>query len=926
MEFFKKYFKLTDDMLLGNGEYNVVCPFIHKDHAGNEYKEQRPSAHINPNNSVFHCKSCGVGISEASFLTKVEGMNYRDALKAIKLMEGDIAATWETRHYNLLTSPTMMKMVDDLGITSVAKELQLGFNGSGIDFPVFMYGEILDIRNYEPERTPKVIGTKGSTNLIIPFDVWKEDDRPTLLCAGEKDMAIARSKGFNAISFTGGEQSFPKMFKHSFKDRHIYIVYDNDNAGKEGSEKAAHFIKEAGGIPYIVTGHHEICIEKGGDLWDFFMKYGKTAQDLHYILENTPEADGHILEKIKEEHLPTIKISESNKATYVNKRFVRSKVSVLSIFDELFSAPEYVVFEQTMYDEGSIIPNKGDTIEWVLDEGNLKDLFYLIDGKITDRAKRDFLMAKCGLRPKSDSSVRMIVKSSIEVFKSVIKDAVDNSSDDIKQGQLTIYSLREQLYPGNTYEVTYKPIAHPLQGQYVVGIVNHVESSSSSIENFSVTDSVKKSLQVFQQGTDSVETKMNEIFERSKGFVGVESRRLVTWATDMFYHTPMDFKIGKRVERAYLDIMIVGDPRTMKSETAKRMREMYELGTIVSLKSATEAGLVGGANKVNGQHKTQVGLMPQSHKGAMILEEFSGGRHIIPKLTEVRSSGRARINRVDGHIDVPCRVRMLSISNPATKGGISLGIRQYPSGIKVLLDLIGASEDIARYDFFLLVDEPKTYTSPLDMFDLDPYDKESYMNRVRWAWSRKPEQVEISRNVAEYIVRNAELLNKDFDCHIKLFGAEAWKKIARVAISVACMLVSTDENFENVIVTKEHVDFATKFMASLYANEIFKLKSYVANERSYSELRDEDVAALQRLYNNHAPTLHEMEISVDMTQKQLQLVSGLDSAQFADLVARLGNGRFIQWQGERIVPTAKFRKAMPKMQSSYLKTPNERGY
>ena len=267
---------------------------------------------------------------------------------------------------------------------------------------------------------------------------------------------------------------------------------------------------------------------------------------------------------------------------------------------------------------------------------------------------------------------------------------------------------------------------------------------------------------------------------------------------------------------------------------------------------------------------------------------------------------------------------MLSISNAATKGGNSLSLAQYPSGVKVIMDLVGASEDIARYDFFLLVDEPKTYTSPLDLFDLEPYEKDAYMNRVRWVWSRTAEQVELDRPVAEYLVRNANLLNEDFDCHIKFFGAEAWKKLARVAIAVAGMLVSTDDKYEKIIVTKEHIDFATKFMAALYHNSIFKLKGYVENERAYNKCTEVDIAALQKMYNSHAPTLREMEISVDMTQKQLQLVSGLGMVEFADLVSRLGASKFMQWQGERIVPTGKFRQAMKHMNNAHLLAASER--
>jgi len=461
----------------------------------------------------------------------------------------------------------------------------------------------------------------------------------------------------------------------------------------------------------------------------------------------------------------------------------------------------------------------------------------------------------------------------------------------------------------------------------VVGVTQTATDIDSDVQQFEVTPTIKKSLEVFQlTGGETVESKMEELYERSKGFIGVEARKEVTWATDLFYHTPLEFKIGRRVERAYLDTMIIGDPRTMKSRTAKAMQEMYELGTVTSLKTATIAGLIGGSDNVGGKGwKTKIGLLPQSHRGAVIMEEFSGGgKDTISKLTEIRSSNRVRITRVNGTTDVPAMVRMLSISNPATSGGISRTLKDYPTGVHIILDLVGASEDIARYDFFLLVDEPDGYISPLDMFDLDPYEKESYMNRIRWIWSRTSEQVEITRTVAQYIVEQSEELNKLYDSHIKVFGAEAWKKVSRVAIAVAGLLVSTDPTYERIIVDQQHVDFAVRFLKSIYDNSLFKLKEYVENERSYSICRDEDIHTLQNIYSSHSGMLEQMAISTDMTQRQLQVISGLAQNDFAKVVSDLGASRFIKWQGEKIIPTGKFRQAMQKMSHMYLKKASER--
>lgn len=929
MKFFNKYFNLDEQDTMDNGEYGVCCPFPHKDQHGNYYRETHASAHINPDKDVFHCKVCALGISEAAFVQRVEGVSYKDALKTISMMENTITnGEWSVHVDNLKNSSAMVE-VYKLGLESVVDTLQLGFIGAGIEFPVFMYGELMDVRTYNADTQPKVKGRPHSTNLIVPFDLWRTNtEQPTILAAGEKDMAILRTLHFNAITFTGGEQSFPKLFKHSFKDRHVYIMYDNDDAGREGAKKAAHFIKEAGGFPHIVTGHYAVCTEKGEDIHDYIKKYGKTAADITMLMSQSAETTPEELEEIKNTITPRVTIGESMEGRYVDKRFLRANTSVLSIFEEGFNAPEYVVFEKTHVDpDEDTIFSVGDTVEWTLDDDNLSDILYLVDSKITEVKRDKELRRLAGVL--GEENMRMKILSSVDVHKCIVSDVLETTIDEVAVQQLLVYTIGHKLKAGMKYDMLFKSAAHPLDGLKVVGIVKSVGDSDADLSNFKVTDEVKKSMTVFQvpEGL-SVNDKMQELFQRSKGFIGVEARKEVMFATDMFYHTPLEFKIGTRKERAYLDVMIVGDPRTMKSATAKAMKSMYELGTVTSLKTATEGGLIGGSDKASGSYKTKVGLIPQAHKGAIIMEEFSGGvkNGIISKLTEIRSSNRVRILRVDGHTDVPAMVRMLSISNPAPKGKISLALNQYPSGIQVVLDLIGASEDIARYDFFLLVDEVGEYTNPLDMFELDPYEKSDYMNRVRWVWSRTAEQVNISQEVAAHAWELSQSLNKTYDCHIKLFGAEAWKKLIRIAISVAGMVCSTDETYENLVVKKEHLDFARKFMIALYDNDLFKLRNYVEQERAYSKCDETDVQNLQDLYTRHGSVLNELELSTEMTQKQMQLISGLENKDFAGLTSRLGSARFIQWQGEKIVPTSKFRKAMKLINRNvFMKRPSEEG-
>lgn len=922
MKFFTSYFKLQDKQVMDNGEFAVCCPFPHTDGQGNPYHETRASAHINPDKSVFHCKSCDVGLSEAMFLVKKEGISYKNALVFLGIVD-DTTNNWENARELYLQSKAPQELVKSLGIEAVAYDLQLGYTGTGVSFPVFVYGDLLDVRTYNPDSTPKVKGKYKSKNLIYPFDLWIDDSRPTLLCAGEKDMAIARANLFNAITFTGGEMSFPKLFKASFKGKKIYIAYDNDEAGHEGATKAAYMLRDAGAIVHVVTGHYEVCTQKGEDIHDFFKKYNKSASEFQNILDNTPEFTFAEYIKAKERVIPRVTIEGATHGQYVDQRFVQSQVQVTSIFEEAYKVPEYVVAEKWDTDgKKNEIMEYGEVREWVLDDSNIQDLLHLMENNITPE-KQIAALKKLMRIPAKEPYVRMQVRSSTAVYKAVIADNLENTSDEATVMEIVAYSTEEKLVAGKKYLAEYKPAAHPL-GQKVVAIIRDAHDNDIELTNFKVNKDLLRQFQV--KSDESVKDKMDELYERAKGFIGVEARKSVMLATDMFYHTPLEFKLGKRVERGYLDVMIIGDPRTMKSATAKAMTSMYELGTVTSLKTATKAGLIGGSDQTSGGWKTKIGLLARNHKGAVIMEEFSGGMQFINELTEIRSSNRVRITRMNGTLDVPAMVRMLSISNPATQGRTSTSLRQYSSGVQVILDLIGASEDIARYDFFLLVDEQAQFISPLDDFDLEPFSKEAYKQRIRWVWSRTADQVTIATPVAQYIVDESQRLNSMYDSHIKLFGPEAWKKISRVAISIAGMLVSTDDEFLNIIVKKEHVDYAVKFLIQCYDNDLFKLAEFVEEERRYSTCTDVDVMALQGIFNNNAVMLNQISLSTEISSRQLQSISGLDQKNFSMTMNALARSYFVKVVGEKYIPSAKFREAMKKVKvrpPTYLKEASE---
>jgi hypothetical protein len=776
-----------------------------------------------------------------------------------------------------------------------------------------MYGRLVDIRRYNKDHRPKVKSRIGApAGLIIPFDSWRESslNNLTLICAGEKDMAIARSFGFsNAITITGGEQTLPKV-PELFRNRAVAIVYDNDEAGLIGAKKLGIFLKKYTPYVKVVTGFHEVCKEPKEDITDFFIKYHKTKEDLIQYIKNTPILE--VSEEDLEEHYPIVDLITASKPQNIG-RVLQSNIQVVAVSEQTFSSPGAILAEKwRVTDE-----KKSNTMllnemrEWELTNDNIQDILHLIDNnfKETDieRNIRDILKI-----PQAEKCVKISQLTKKTVFKAYITDMFETTNSDAQPMEYTAYSIDSKLESGKKYLVTYKLVPHPYKGQQLIMLITKAVQASDSISNFKINDDTKEHLNIFKNIPGTVSEKINTLTEKVKGILGYNGNNILIQTIDLAYHTALEFHFGNfKNVRGYLDVLIVGESRIGKSSTANALRETYELGVFTSLagNSATIPGLIGGSNKTaGGSYQTRAGIIPQNHKGLIIFEEFSkSNNNVISELTDIRSSNEVRITRVAGTITLPAMVRMIALTNVKSSKGQIKSIASYPNGISIVTELVGTAEDIARYDIMLvLADKGNNVIDPFWQPET-PYPKEAYQTRVRWVWSRTPEQIIITPEIGRYIIEKANEINAKYDSHIKIFGTEAWKKIARLAIAVAGYIVSTDETYENIIVTKEHVDYAVQYFISIYDNPTFKLKEYVDHEKSYSEINEEGIANLQDIYTKYPALVLQLEQSASATKQTLAATTGLSTDDLNKALSRLTSGLFIRFTNYDIVPTERFR-------------------
>ena len=909
--FFEYYFSEYD---FEKKETAVCCPFPHHTESGVEYQETIPSAHINLDKGVFHCKVCEKGLSEVSFISEILGCKYEAASKIASLYRDvENLHSWN----QLKLNPRTKEICNELGISDeVIEELHLKTENreEDIAFPVLMYGKVVDVRNYSPyNRAAKIRSRAGSTTgMVIPFDLWINTNPHTwtIICAGEKDMAVARSNGFNAITLTGGEKALPKILK-PFKNRRVAICYDHDEAGIEGAKSVAAAILPYAAEVRICTGFHEVCKEHGEDITDFFTKYKKTKRDLQkYIIDSpvfTPE-EAAVVSKVTH---PFVTLLEASQPKYIG-RVVQSNIQVVATYEKAMPVPTtiHAVKLNTSGDDKYNLMQQGETRDWELCDKTCQDVLKLVDNNFTEQQIRDNTREILGIT-KIERDVKIERPTKETVYQCNVTDLFEVTTKNPQTIEFVAYVIGKRLESGKKYCITYKLTPHPFKGQQLTMIILDATEAADSITDFHLTEDNKKMLDQVKNMEGSVHDKVETLSEMAKSYIGYDGYNKLIKAIDLSFHAALQFNFNGNTERGTLDTLIVTESRIGKSSTAEALQKLYSLGTFVSLAggNATIAGIIGGSNKVNGSFQTRAGLLPMNHRGLVIFEELAKcDKDLVKALTDTRSSGSVKITRVSGDLQLPALVRMITLSNVKSSSKNIQPIASYPNGITILVDLIGAPEDIARYDLMLVMGETGNRIIDPNWRPITPFEPEVYKTKIRWVWSRNPDQIIITRDVVEYIFKKCNELNSKYDSHIKIFGTEAWKKVARLATAIAGYVVSTDDTYEKIIVTTECVDEAVDYLISCYDNNTFKLKEYVDNERRYGDIDDDGIKLLQDIYNQSPMTIRQLSVLDKTNRMNLTSATGLDNDMYNKLMNRLVQGAFVKFDGYDIVPTERFRK------------------
>lgn len=305
---------------------------------------------------------------------------------------------------------------------------------------------------------------------------------------------------------------------------------------------------------------------------------------------------------------------------------------------------------------------------------------------------------------------------------------------------------------------------------------------------------------------------------------------------DLLFRSVISFKFDNEyVHKGWLDVMIVGDPRCGKGYVAEKLADYFGLGEVCSGENCSIPGLIGGVQQISGHWIITWGKIVQNDMQLLIVDETGGFQeeNIWGKLSRIRSEGVAEITKIQTET-ANARTRLLWLCNPKDRV-----VANYMYGIQCINDLVSAPEDLARFDFALVVAHNEVSGDVINQRrEQVPklYNQSLEQDLVLWCWSRKSNEVKFSREATKSIYETSMRLDKIYDFSIPLIQVENVRfKIAKIAIAFAARLYSNAENGRVLVVKAVHVECAFAFFNMIYGKDASGYKAFSTMKKSVAE-------------------------------------------------------------------------------------------
>jgi hypothetical protein len=888
------------------------------------HDDNSPSAVFRLAVATFECKSCGAKGDLVDFLAKYTNRPRVDILSllakrynltthlrpiSVELIEAAHSAIWDAE---ALRKELHKRCVTD----DLIRRYRLGVRENRISIPVMDPGgrAYINIRSYLPGApgAQKMKNLKGRGKLAIyPHDQLQYD---TLMLTGGEMKAVASVPALNchaigAVAVTGGEGEWDNELNAHFSGKHVVIVFDIDEKGRKAAKKIARVLTPIARSIRIALLPLNAAEYPTGDVNDFLAMGG----DLYNVIEKAESYDPRITRiDWGSGDYDTRTIDDAIAADNLG---VRSSVSALitGVADQRFSVPRSVqvccardskfcgqcpvaILDRDVYD----IPSESPNVIAML-EATDAELARVLDRELSVPSKCTAhgysVIARHGAEiaiiapPLELKATSSTARESQKII--VLGDGVDANEEYVLEG-------RAQPSPKN---------------QETVLLISSAKKKTSSLSRYVFEHSDLCS--VFQPpdwSAAALELHLNDIYDAMASITGIRERRDLHCMIDLVYHSVLQIQPEVNIERGWVEALILGDSSQGKTQATIGMQRHYGLGHKVDSKNSSVAGLIGGLQKLNGMWMITWGALPTHDQRLVILEELKGAKvEVISALTDVRTSGIATLEKIRAGRRL-CRTRILALSNPRS----SRPMNTYSHGVEAILELIGAPEDVRRFDACMVVAKDDiSYDIIHQLHEIKrhhPYTSEACHHNVMWAWTRRVEQIKFPRPTWAAILDASRRLCKKYSEQIPIVDAGSMRlKLARLCASLAARTFSTEDE-ENLLVRECHVEVIDNLLNRLYDSNGMRYNTY--SERQNRLLAVLDKAALVKdLCSVPFPRklVEYLHGTSWLTVEELQHHGGLDRSDGEHLIGSLARNYAISQKGRNYVASPGFRSLLDEL-------------
>ncbi len=877
-----------------SGNANVFCPF-HENPSSSDTKSCSVSAA-----GLFHCHACGAKGTAHQFYARVRGISEADALSELSkpadpstMLRSTVSTagplfsgvgvpknatcminprTPSICYRELLRDAAVLKYLTEVrGLTpDTLRTYEIGVDEYRITIPIYdEVGALRDIRRYDRNSrisgAPKMVYHMQGLRLpsLYGWDTLQKlsPGDEVIVCEGEWDRLILEQHGFAAVTHTGGVTYWDVEWTSHLRLYRVVFLFDVhdkvdpatglNNLGQRMAHRWAREVKEAGAPSVRVA---ELPLPKeyvGGDATDWFVKAHRTAEELRKVIDATPEWDpSQVPADVTVK--PAVNTVDTN-TQMAPPMTQKDTVPWVTLTDAADAQHYYKPIRMRCIVAGRASPYlapKLMKVEESIGDGQKKihevaygpwDSITLSLIRCSKASQKLIIRTNLGI-PK-EHAVLIEVVESMNIEEVFLIPTIDKDQD---QGPYTMrraYYIGRGLETNRVYDFKGYTLPDPIT-QAVTHILVEATPAETDIDSFKlVPEEYEKLKSTFQ--TDDIYTKMDDIAKQlSEHVTSIRGRIDLHIVVDLVFHSPLMFAFdGQMIRKGWLEALILGDTRTGKGYVTEGYARHYGVGEVVSGENLTLAGIVGGVQHVGDRWTLVWGKIPLADRRLIILDECGSLSHSdIGRLSRIRSEGVAELTKIISE-KTTARTRLIWIANPvAPPGAPPRVISDYNYGIESVVDVIGAAEDVARFDLCLIaaknevpseiINTAHVATSPL------VYTADLCRALVMWAWSRKPEQIIFEEDVTPFVLKASRALGKLFSGRICLIQSEDVRyKLVRIAAAAAARVFSTPDGV-HLVVKKEHVHFAYNLLHHIYSKNACGYLQMSQYEQERSALRD----------------------------------------------------------------------------------------